>query len=111
MASQLVNESDNLLIMPSDHHINKNSKFIKDINEVFLENILSKFIVFGVTPTFPSTTYGYIETQKQNINYHLIKVTKFIEKPNLKTAKNYFNSKIIFGAGIFIGGAKIFQIR
>lgn len=110
IASQLVNESDNLLVMPSDHYINKNSRFIKDINEVFLENILSKFIVFGVTPTFPSTSYGYIETKAQNIYNHLIKVSRFVEKPNLKKAKNYFNSKNFFwNAGIFVGGAKNFS--
>lgn len=48
----------------------------------------------GLPPTYPETGYGYIECFKKiDSNEHLLKVKKFIEKPNLARAKLYVAKK------------------
>ena len=61
----LVAKSDDLLLFcPADHHIADIEQFHKMVS-LGVESAQSGSIVtFGVTPSFPSTAYGYIETGK-----------------------------------------------
>ena len=50
-----------LLILSSDHHIDKIEEFKKSIQKSIELAKDGNLIIFGVVPTFPSTGYGYIE--------------------------------------------------
>ena len=52
--------------------------------------------VFGIVPTYPETGYGYIE-------YNGNKLIKFVEKPDIDTAKMYVESKqYLWNSGNFV---------
>lgn len=79
-----------MVILPSDHHIRNRDLFhylIKAAVDVAKTGYL---VTLGITPTSPSTAYGYIQQGaqlEQKFNYPAYTVKKFIEKPNEKTAQ------------------------
>lgn len=90
-----------VLISPSDHFISPQDKFsevLLDLNEkAFNGNI----VTFGVKPTHPETGYGYIHINKKEDGLYSAK--KFVEKPNLKKAKEFLRSqKYLWNAGFFL---------
>lgn len=92
-----------MCIFPSDHYIKDEecfSQILKDAIKV-AENS-KKLVTIGITPTFPSTGYGYIKfdkTQSGNVKM----VEKFVEKPNYENAVNYLNSgDYLWNSGMFV---------
>ena len=64
-----------------------------------------KIVLFGVLPSNPETGYGYIEINKKpNLDdLEAKKIIKFIEKPNLKDAKQFLKSEnFLWNSGIFM---------
>ena len=94
---------------PSDHVILKEEEFINKIsNALYFVSTNNAIVTLGIIPTRPDTGYGYIEVpfnQQINIstNQKPLQVTKFKEKPDLKTAHEYLAAGNYFwNAGIFI---------
>ncbi|MCB0370735.1 MAG: cupin domain-containing protein, partial [Bdellovibrionales bacterium] len=59
-------------------------------------------VTLGIKPTFPSTGYGYIQTNSTHLN-QANNVIKFFEKPPLQLATEFVKSGSYFwNAGIFI---------
>ena len=88
-----------LMFFSADHLIEKINVFNKAIklNQKNLTNI--NIFIFGIKPTVPSSEYGYFLTKK--IKGNINKVSKFIEKPNLKKAKEIIKSKGHWNSGMF----------
>lgn len=97
-----------MVITPSD-------AFIKDEDE--FTNILAKavkeaestehLVTVGITPTFPSTGYGYIKYDTASEG-DVKKVQEFKEKPDLETAKEYVASgSYAWNSGMFIWKASV----
>jgi len=60
-------------------------------------------VTYGVTPTRADTGYGYIATSEVLGDENIFVVNKFIEKPNLKKALEYFSSGQHYcNSGIFM---------
>ena len=100
------NHSDHIIVNKNEYKkgILKGIKIVKKNKD----NILC----IGIKPTKPHTGYGYIEKHeefhKEN-NYSIYKTKKFVEKPNIKTAEEYFYSGNFFwNAGYFIWTAETF---
>ncbi len=98
-----------LLVLSADHQIKniKNFKFAIDKSVNSLKN--ESICIFGVIPSYPATGYGYIESFKElEINEsNPIKVSKFIEKPNLETATKLIkDKKYSWNSGMFVFKAK-----
>ncbi len=94
-----------LLILSADHHIENTKEFKKAIRNSIkiVEN--GSLLIFGVIPKNPATGYGYIKTKNKNENDNFIanKVEKFIEKPDLKTAKLLIkDKKYSWNSGMFV---------
>ena len=89
-----------MIFFPADHLIEKLNHFNKSINlnKKHLDD--NNIFIFGIKPNSASTQYGYFLTKK--ISKEINKVSKFIEKPNIRNAKKiikkkgYWNSGIIF---------------
>ncbi|MFA5299220.1 MAG: mannose-1-phosphate guanylyltransferase [Lutibacter sp.] len=95
-----------LIIAPSDHWIEDEHEFIKNVQTAFdfcAEN--DALLTLGIKPSEPNTGYGYI---KFNPSKNTIKrVTDFTEKPNLETAEQFLKSgDYLWNAGIFVWSAK-----
>ena len=94
-----------LLILSSDHYIEKVDEFKKSIKESIKIAKNGGLVIFGIMPTYPSTGYGYIKAKNntKSNNYIASKVEEFIEKPNIKTAKSLFkDQKYTWNSGIFV---------
>ena len=94
-----------LLILSSDHYIKNIKDFRKSIKNSIELAVSDKLIIFGIIPSFPATGYGYIKAKNQQKIDNQIdnKVEKFIEKPDLKTAKSLFkDKKYTLNSGMFV---------
>ena len=98
----------NIVVLPADHLINNEEEFraiILSANEYLREN--SKTIVtLGMTANRPETGYGYIKFNEQDksiSNNKILGVEKFVEKPDLETAREYLKEgKYLWNGGMFI---------
>ena len=95
-----------MLVAPSDHWIDNESEFIKNIETSFKacakEDIL---MTLGIQPNSPNTGYGYIQFIENQSE--IKKVKNFIEKPNLETAEQFLISgDYLWNAGIFVWSVK-----
>ncbi len=95
-----------MIVAPSDHWIDNEDEFIKNIQTSF--NACARkdiLMTLGIQPTYPNTGYGYIEFEKSTDQ--IKKVNQFTEKPNLQTATQFFESgNYVWNAGIFIWSVK-----
>ena len=98
----------NIAVFPSDHIISNVDEFVNILDTVnnFVEANKKAIVTIGIKPDRPETGYGYIKClDKENDlnNTSIIKVEKFVEKPNLETAKKYLDEgKYLWNAGMFI---------
>lgn len=90
-----------VLIISSDHIIEKKIVFQKQIKKLSNNLDMHKIFIFGVKPHYPETGYGYLYSKKINKNFN--KVDKFIEKPNLNRAKKLIkNNNYLWNSGMFL---------
>lgn len=92
-----------MCIFPSDHYIKNEEEFIRIIN-LAVDNASNNeiLITIGITPTFPSTGYGYIKCLKTNRTV-MQRVLEFKEKPSYKTAESFYNcGEYLWNSGIFV---------
>jgi mannose-1-phosphate guanylyltransferase/mannose-6-phosphate isomerase len=94
-----------MVVMPSDHAIPDKEKFLDDL-KVAIEGAKKDYLVtFGIKPNKPETGYGYIKIDNFSRARMdgLFKVERFVEKPNLETAKAYLSDGMYFwNSGIFV---------
>jgi len=94
-----------MIVMPSDHAIPDTQKFLSDL-KLSIEGAKEDYLVtFGIKPCRPETGYGYIKVvNSSEIGPNgLLKVERFIEKPNFQTAEAYLSDGNYFwNSGIFV---------
>ena len=95
-----------MLIAPSDHWIDNEKEFIKNIDTSFKTCSESDILMtLGIQPDHPNTGYGYIQFEENSSD--IKKVKNFTEKPNLEKAKDFLaTGDYLWNAGIFIWSAK-----
>lgn len=95
-----------VIVMPSDHYIDKQINFLTDIKKAIACAQQGLLVTIGIKPKFPSTGYGYIKVGHKDRYYA---VERFLEKPDLAKASKYYKDKNYFwNSGIFILKAKDF---
>jgi mannose-1-phosphate guanylyltransferase len=97
---------------PADAWIGDAEAFAKTIESaVALAGHTGAIVTLGITPTFPSTGYGYIQQGIASGKYQDLdtyRVDRFTEKPDLETAKSFIDSgDYTWNSGIFIFTANI----
>lgn len=105
------NIDDTIVVVPSDHLIEDTNKFASTIKEAQKLANMGYIVTLGVKPTCAGTGFGYIKKGKKIDDAQgSYKVDSFKEKPDLKTATEYFKSKDYFwNAGIFVFKASVFM--
>ncbi len=94
-----------LLILSADHLIENTKKFLKVIEASRSQAQEGRLITFGIVPTQAETGYGYIEAAHplESINCKGSPITKFVEKPDLETAKKFISdARFTWNSGIFL---------
>ena len=100
---QKLNPNAVMIVAPSDHWIEDEEAFAKDVKACF-EKCEKEAVLctLGIQPTYPNTGFGYIEYQKTD-ETSIKKVAQFREKPNLETAKEFLaQGNFLWNAGIFM---------
>ena len=104
-----IEDNPNLLVLSADHQINNDIAF-RNLIEIAKEySSDNKLVTFGVIPSSPETGYGYIKSEKPFNKKTLegIKISEFIEKPNLKKAEELIkDASFTWNSGIFMFKAK-----
>lgn len=103
---QKTNEDPIILVVPSDHLIKDNKKFLATVKKGEKLAQEGYIVTFGIQPDYPETGYGYINTLKQlEVGY---KVKEFVEKPDIETAKSYLKAGTYYwNSGIFMFKASV----
>jgi mannose-1-phosphate guanylyltransferase len=95
-----------MAILPSDHFIRNRDLFHYLLNAAFDVAESGYLVTLGITPTQPSTAYGYIqqgEPLKGQYKYPTYNVKRFIEKPDEKTAQQLLRTgDHSWNSGMFI---------
>ena len=100
------NDKAILLVATSHYNIPNKSVFHKAIKLALNKVQEGKIVSFGIKPTHPETSYGYLELKKENpeVVYNDV---RFIEKPDIETATKLLASgNCLWNAGIFLFRAK-----
>lgn len=93
-----------MMVLPSDHLIKQRVIFLNTLKDACTvaekgENL----VTMGITPDEPETGYGYIKFISDHCEGHAFAVEKFVEKPNLETAKCYVESEqYLWNSGMFV---------
>lgn len=96
-----------MLVLPSDHLIKYNEIYIDTLREaIAVAQEDSNLITIGITPSYPETGYGYINFGRDEDDIkrnNVYRVKRFVEKPNIETAKEYLASgKYLWNSGMFV---------
>lgn len=92
-----------MIVAPSDHWIEDEDTFSKNVQEAFdFCSNNNALMTLGIQPTFPNTGYGYIEFDKSS-SETIKSVNQFREKPDYETAKEFLDQgNFLWNAGIFM---------
>ncbi len=96
-----------MVVLPADHLVGNTDDFQQTIN-AGVEYLKDKncILTLGITPTYPETGYGYIQSDKkihEHAGKEIYKVKTFAEKPNKETAQRFLKSgDFYWNSGMFI---------
>jgi mannose-1-phosphate guanylyltransferase/mannose-6-phosphate isomerase len=95
-----------ILVLPCDHFVRNKKLFVKTLRTGYAQANNGSIITLGIKPTRPETGYGYIKVRKNNPQ--ISDVDCFIEKPDLKHARQYVkNSRYFWNGGVFLFRADV----
>jgi mannose-1-phosphate guanylyltransferase len=97
-----------IIVMPADHLIEPAQEFRRAVHaaEQFSNDFPDALLTFGIKPTFPATSYGYIhrgEHAGSRQSVPISRVLRFKEKPKEPEAEHFVASGDYFwNSGIFV---------
>lgn len=102
-----------LIVSPSDHLIQNDELFRQTIDSaVKIASEKDGIVTIGITPKYPATGYGYVQTAEEIQIGQSIKsfaVSRFVEKPNAEVATGYLSQGGFFwNSGIFVFKVSVF---
>ena len=93
-----------MLVLPSDHQIKYKGMYLnvlKDAIDVATKG--ENLVTLGITPNAPETGYGYIKFSPDEMSGRAFKVERFVEKPDVATAKSYLETEeYMWNSGMFV---------
>lgn len=101
-----VNPNATVAVLTADHYIAHEAKFREVLKAAYQAAGEDYIVTLGITPSHPSTGFGYIERGEQLTTYNSFDVyrsVRFREKPNEETAIEFLSSgNFSWNAGMFI---------
>ena len=79
-----------MAVLPSDHLVQNARAFLNALDKALRLARQDQLVTFGIVPTRPETGYGYLKTKKAG---GILRVERFIEKPDLARAKDFVARK------------------
>lgn len=98
---QRVAEDGVLCVFPADHVIGNLESFHERLQAAIRLAEAEHVVTFGIKPNYPETGYGYIEGGA-DVSNSALRVKRFVEKPDRKTAEKYIEAGNFFwNSGMF----------
>ena len=93
-----------MMVLPSDHLIKYNKIFTNTLSDACdVAEQGENLVTLGITPDCPETGYGYIKFIPDQTLGRAFAVERFVEKPDLETAKAYLaTEQYLWNSGMFI---------
>jgi mannose-1-phosphate guanylyltransferase len=99
-----------IAFLPADHFIFDSGAFVDALRQAGSLAESGAIVTLGIVPSKPETGYGYIRREEENIGTEAApayRVSGFVEKPDIDTAKKYLTQGDYFwNAGIFVATAE-----
>ncbi|MGD9300705.1 MAG: mannose-1-phosphate guanylyltransferase/mannose-6-phosphate isomerase [Desulfobacterales bacterium] len=96
-----------LCVFPADHVIGEIDHFHSRLKAAVRLADQGYVVTFGITPHYPETGYGYVEGG-QEIADGALTISRFVEKPDKKTAEQYLAAGNYFwNSGMFAFKASV----
>ena len=108
IATALASERDPqalVLVLAADHIIRKMPDFLEACRHAAEIAALGRIVTFGVHPSYPATSYGYIRPGARLNGASVQEVDAFIEKPDVETAQKYIADQYLWNSGNFLFSA------
>ncbi len=97
-----------MMVLPADHVIQDVGAFHKVIEQATISAQDGLLVTFGIIPTRPDTGFGYIKAKGEKNKNSAIEVERFVEKPDLATAKEYIaDGNYLWNSGMFVWKASV----
>jgi len=97
-----------LVVTPADQTVQNAEAFIGAIQSAVKVADSGVIAILGIKPTGPETGFGYIKQSGAASNLGDFNVTKFVEKPDLETARAYLDSgDYSWNGGMFVVRASV----
>ncbi|GLK70115.1 mannose-1-phosphate guanylyltransferase/mannose-6-phosphate isomerase [Ancylobacter dichloromethanicus] len=107
LAQKLHGEEATLLVLAADHVIGDIARFHEACRKALATATLGHIVTFGITPTEPRTSYGYIRRGAALNGGTAALVEAFAEKPNAQTARDYIEAGYLWNSGNFLFPAHV----
>ncbi|MCS0494507.1 mannose-1-phosphate guanylyltransferase/mannose-6-phosphate isomerase [Ancylobacter mangrovi] len=107
LAQQLHGEEATLLVLAADHVIGDTASFREACGKALAAAGLGHIVTFGITPTEPRTSYGYIRRGSALNGGSAARVEAFAEKPNAAMARDYVEAGYLWNSGNFLFPAHV----
>jgi mannose-1-phosphate guanylyltransferase len=99
-------------VLTADHIIEPQDEFRRKVDLGFelVEEDPTRFATFSIMPTYPATSFGYVERGDPLPGFESAYVaTRFVEKPDAKTAQAYIDAgNFGWNSGMFVFSAREF---
>ena len=96
-----------LCVFPADHVIGNIEQFHERLEAAIRLADRGYIVTFGITPHYAETGYGYVEGNAA-VSEGALRIRRFVEKPDKKTAQHYINAGNFFwNSGMFAFKASV----
>jgi mannose-1-phosphate guanylyltransferase / mannose-6-phosphate isomerase len=91
-----------VLVLAADHLVRKPDEFRAVCRRAAATAAEGRIVTFGIEPTYPATSYGYIRPGEKLNGATACTVEAFVEKPDAATAANYVAERYLWNSGNFL---------
>jgi mannose-1-phosphate guanylyltransferase / mannose-6-phosphate isomerase len=97
-----------LVVTPADQTVTDGPAFVTAVQSAVRQAAGGGIVILGVRPDRPETGYGYIRTAGNPADASPVPVSRFVEKPDLATARRYLEEGGYFwNSGMFVLRASV----
>jgi mannose-1-phosphate guanylyltransferase/mannose-6-phosphate isomerase len=93
------------LVLAADHVVRKPEAFREACRHAAVAAAAGRIVTFGIAPSHPATSYGYIRPGARLDGTPVLAVEAFVEKPDAATAAGYVAEHYLWNSGNFLFAA------